>query len=80
MGDPAFDFANFAVNNSVPIGDGDPPEHVLMRFMSDFREAMWGAVQQTLSELEFDFAAYTAEHFERLERTAAEPRFSAALG
>ena len=80
MGDPAFDFANFAVNNGLPIAEDDPPEHVLMRFMSDFREAMWGAVQQTLSELEFDFSAYTAEHFERLEQTAAEPRFRKALG
>jgi aminoglycoside phosphotransferase (APT) family kinase protein len=80
MGDPAFDFANFAVNNGLPIVEDDPPEHVLMRFMSDFREAMWGAVQETLSELEFDFAAYTAEHFERLERTAAAPRFHDALG
>jgi hypothetical protein len=51
----------------------------LMRFMSDFREAMWGVVQTAISELDFDFAAYTAEHFERLERTAAEPAFRAAL-
>jgi aminoglycoside phosphotransferase (APT) family kinase protein len=80
MGDPAFDFANFAVNNGLPLGDDDPPEHVLMRFMSDFREAMWGAVQQALSKLEFDFAAYTAEHVERLEQTAAEARFRDALG
>ena len=28
----------------------------LMRFMSDFREAMWGVVQGTLSDLDFDFA------------------------
>ena len=27
-----------------------------MRFMSDFREAMWGVVQQAVSELDFDFA------------------------
>jgi thiamine kinase-like enzyme len=80
MGDPAFDFANFAVNNDLPIRDDDPPEHVLMRFMSDFREAMWGAVQQSLSEIDFDFSAYTAEHFERLEQTAAEARFREALG
>ena len=79
MGDPAFDFANFAVNNGLAIGDGDPPAHVLMRFMSDFREAMWGAVQQTLSELDFDFAAYTEEHFERLRQTAADPRFRLVL-
>ncbi len=51
-----------------------------MRFMSDFREAMWGVVQSVVSELDFDFDGYAAEHFERLERTAAEPGFRAALG
>ena len=51
-----------------------------MRFMSDFREAMWGVVQDVVSELEFDFEAYAAEHFERMERTAAEPGFRSALG
>jgi thiamine kinase-like enzyme len=91
MGDPAFDLANFAVNNGLDengdralldaYGAGDDYDiHVLMRFMSDFREAMWGVVQQALSELDFDFAGYAAEHFERLERTAGEPRFRAALG
>ena len=35
-----------------------------MRFMSDFREAMWGVLQGALSDLDFDFAAYAAEHFE----------------
>ena len=60
-------------------GGGDLEALVLMRFMSDFREAMWGVVQQALSELEFDFGAYAEEHFERLERTAAEPRFRSAL-
>jgi thiamine kinase-like enzyme len=89
MGDPAFDLANFAVNNSLdPDGDhellaayggGDPDTQVLMRFMSDFREAMWGVVQQVVSELDFDFAGHAAEHFERLEQTAADPRFRRAL-
>jgi hypothetical protein len=51
-----------------------------MRFMSDFREAMWGVVQQAISELDFDFRAYADEHFERAGRTAAEPRFARALG
>jgi hypothetical protein len=37
-----------------------------MRFMSDFREAMWGVVQQGISQLDFDFVAYSDEHFERL--------------
>ena len=50
-----------------------------MRFMSDFREAMWGVVQQAISELDFDFAAYTDEHFERLMQTASEARFREAL-
>jgi aminoglycoside phosphotransferase (APT) family kinase protein len=90
MGDPAFDLANFAVSNGLDeagdeallaaYGGGDPAVHVLMRFMSDFREAMWGVVQQAIADLDFDFAAYADEHFARLEATAAEPRFSAALG
>ena len=42
----------------------------LMRFMSDFREAMWGVVQAAVSKLELDCEAYAAEHFDRLERTA----------
>ena len=90
MGDPAFDLANFAVSNGLDedgdralldaYGGGGPDVHVLMRYMSDFREAMWGVVQQAISELDFDFAAYAGEHFARLERTAAEPRFRDALG
>jgi thiamine kinase-like enzyme len=89
MGDPYFDLANFAVNNGLDddgeralldaYGGGDERALVLMRFMSDFREAMWGVVQQTISALDFDFAAYADEHFERLERTAADQRFRAAL-
>ena len=51
-----------------------------MRFMSDFREAMWGVVQQAISELDFDFVAYADEHFERLRRTASEARFKAGAG
>ena len=90
MGDPYFDLANFAVNNGLDefserrllaaYGAEDPDAFVLMRFMSDFREAMWGVVQQALSELDFDFRGYATEHFERLVRTAAEPRFKAAFG
>ena len=47
-----------------------------MRFMSDFREAMWGVVQSAVSELDFDFDAYATTHFERLERTGEHPDFS----
>ncbi|MGZ4289438.1 MAG: phosphotransferase [Gaiellaceae bacterium] len=90
MGDPFFDLGNFAVNHELDAdgerlllesyGSGDVEALTLMRFMSDFREAMWGVVQQAISTLEFDFRAYADEHFARLERTAAEPGFRAALG
>ena len=95
MGDVFFDLANFSVNHELDedgarraargllrrrCAAGDRRVLELMRFMSDFREAMWGVVQAAVSELDFDFAAYAAEHFERLERTAAEPSFQAALG
>ena len=48
----------------------------LMRFMSDFREAMWGVLQGTLSDLDFDFAAYAAKHFERLRAPPKPTRAS----
>jgi len=89
MGDPFFDLGNFAVNHELDegaeadllaaYGSDDREALVLMRFMSDFREAMWGVVQQGISELDFDFQAYADEHFERLELTAADRRFRAAL-
>jgi thiamine kinase-like enzyme len=89
MGDPFFDLANFAVNNGLDdegeralleaYGSTDTRALTLMRFMSDFREAMWGVVQQAISELDFDFVSYADEHFERLSRTASEARFEAAL-
>jgi thiamine kinase-like enzyme len=93
MGDVFFDLANFAVNNGLSPEEtaellrayfGDVrPEHeralTLMRFMSDFREAMWGVVQQALSDLDFDFDGYAGEHFERLERIASERHFRKAL-
>jgi thiamine kinase-like enzyme len=89
MGDPFFDLGNFAVNNELgeegenellaAYGSDNGEALVLMRFMSDFREAMWGIVQLAISELDFDFGAYAEEHFERLARTAADPRFLKAL-
>ena len=93
MGDRFFDLANFSVNHGLS-GEENVEllrayfgelrdEHVralrLMRFMSDFREAMWGVVQQGISELDFDFAGYADDHFDRLERTAADPAFRSAL-
>jgi thiamine kinase-like enzyme len=93
MGDRFFDLANFSINHELDVaGDGqlleayfgrldEPDLHALrlMRFMSDFREAMWGVVQQGISELDFDFVSYADEHFGRLERTGADPLFQQAL-
>src|SRR5207237_3848329 len=67
VGDPFFDLANFAVNNGLDedgegvlleaYGSADTRALTLMRFMSDFREAMWGVVQQAIFELDFGFVA-----------------------
>ena len=89
MNDRYFDLGNLSVNNGFgPDEDrallelyfGEPATErrlaalALMRLVSDLREAMWGAVQQGRSTLDFDYAAYADEHFERLERAAADPR------
>jgi thiamine kinase-like enzyme len=89
MGDPYFDLANFAANMCLDeegelellaaYGANEHERLVLLRFMSDFREAMWAVVQQAISELGVDFRAYADEHFERLERATAEQRFHLAL-
>jgi thiamine kinase-like enzyme len=93
MGEPFFDLANFSVSNGLDeagddallaayLGDADESDQarlVVMRFMSDFREAMWGAVQEAVSALDVDFVAYADEHFERLEATAESARFRDAL-
>jgi thiamine kinase-like enzyme len=93
MGDPFFDLANFSINHELDVDasaalleaylgqvrEADAQALELMRFMSDFREAMWGIVQMAVSELDFDFVGYANGHFERLERTAASPAFVAAL-
>jgi thiamine kinase-like enzyme len=51
----------------------------LMRTVSDFREAMWGVLQQGISTLDVDFVGYASEHFDRLLAGATAPRFEAAL-
>jgi thiamine kinase-like enzyme len=93
MGDRFFDLANFTVNLRLDADAaalfldayfGQPSdEHTghlwLMRFMSDFREAMWGLVQLAVSSLEYDFTGYAEKHFERLEQTAGDPAFEEAL-
>jgi thiamine kinase-like enzyme len=88
MGHRLFDLGNLAVNNEFdeaaedrllasyfgePPSDGHRAALRLMRIMSDAREAAWGVVQSVISELDFDFGAYAARHFERLARAARDP-------
>lgn len=93
MGDPFFDLGNFSINHELTpeedayllaaYGDGRRTDHLarltLMRVVSDFREAMWGVLQQGISTLDVDFAAYAREHFDRLLVNAATPAFERAL-
>ncbi len=92
MGDRFFDLANFSINHELSdeenrtlleayFGTLRPEDEralQLMRFMSDFREAMWGVVQQGISELDFDFVDYATQHFSRLRATASSPEFEDA--
>ncbi len=64
--------------------DGDPrvdrlARLTLMRIVSDFREAMWGVLQQGISTLDVDFVAYADEHFDRLIANSSTPAFERAL-
>ncbi|MFL5725760.1 MAG: phosphotransferase [Chloroflexota bacterium] len=93
MGDPFFDLGNFSVNHGLTPDedtlllaayDGDVRRDrlarlTLMRVVSDFREAMWGVLQQGISTLDVDFAEYAGEHFDRLLAGATTPGFERAL-
>jgi thiamine kinase-like enzyme len=93
MGDPFFDLGNFSINHELTADqdevlllahDGTVAEArlarlTLMRVVSDFREAMWGVLQQGISTLDVDFRSYAGEHFDRLLANASTPRFERAL-
>jgi len=80
MGDRFFDLANLSVNHEFGPGEdehllgayfgeasaGSVASLGMMKFMSDFREAMWGVLQSGISELDFDFNGYASRHFDRL--------------
>ncbi|MEI6736954.1 MAG: phosphotransferase [Pseudomonadota bacterium] len=88
--DPFFDLANLSVNANLD-HDGDEKLLMLyfggtnsarwarlqlMKMMSEFREGMWGAVQQAISTIDEDFAAYTVDHLARAEHLVDAPEFS----
>ena len=88
MGDRFFDLANLSVNHEFAaaedrilltayFGKATKARFAslgMMKFMSDFREAMWGVLQSGISELDFDFNGYAAKHFERLAAHAGALR------
>ena len=94
MGDPFFDLGNFAANHELTdeedalllaAYDGRPAATDrlarlrLSRLVSDFREAMWGVLQQGISALDVDFVAYAGKHFDRLLDRASRPAFERQL-
>jgi len=90
MGDRFFDLANFSVNHEFSVEndramlrvyfgearEADLASVRMMRFMSDFREAMWGVLQSGISDLDFDFSGYAVQHFARLEAAAPDVKKS----
>jgi thiamine kinase-like enzyme len=93
LGDPFFDLGNFSINHELAPDEDEilltaydgtiRPDRLarlaLMRIVSDFREAMWGVLQQGVSSLDVDFVAYAAASFDRLLANAAAPRFERSL-
>ena len=93
MGDPFFDLGNFSVNHDLTPdedailleayeGEVRPARLArlsLMRVVSDFREAMWGVLQQGISSLDVDFVEYADEHFDRLLHNATGFGFEVQL-
>jgi len=89
MGDLFFDLGNLSINNGLSTGAQDLLLRLyfgdltaahrarlqLMRIMSDFREAMWGVVQQAISTLDFDYVGYADRHFTRCLANASDERF-----
>jgi thiamine kinase-like enzyme len=89
MGDPFFDLGNLAVNNGLSdraqeamldayfgrVTSGAIARLALMRIVSDFREAMWGVVQQALSVLDVDYVEYARRHFTRCLENAGGADF-----
>jgi thiamine kinase-like enzyme len=79
MTDPYFDLANLAANHGFDADAETALVHHyfgvvaetrlatlrLMKLVSELREAMWGVLQQAVSDLDVDFTAYATEHADR---------------
>jgi thiamine kinase-like enzyme len=88
MGHPWFDLGNLSVNNdfgettdnrllNAYLGEAPSAAQTatlkLMRVLSDVREGAWGVMQAQVSELEFDFEGYAAQHFARMRAAVDGP-------
>ena len=86
---PLFDLGGLASNNSLNAAQelamlehyyGVVPDAALlhryhaMKCASLMREVMWSMVSEAISELDIDYAAYTAENIQRFERALADFR------
>ena len=84
---PLFDLSNLASNNQLSrdqerwlleayfereISDGSWRAYHAMKCASLLRETLWSMVSEIHSEIDFDYAAYTADYLERFERSHAE--------
>jgi thiamine kinase-like enzyme len=93
MGDRFFDLANFASHHDLGpdeeaafltayFGESTPARLAavrLMRMMAAFWEGMWGVIQATCSELDFDFMGYADEHLSKVRASLADPGFDGWL-
>ncbi len=84
---PLFDLGGLASNNGLSAAQendmlthyyGAPPDagllhrYYAMKCASLMREVMWSMVSEEISDLDVDYAAYTAENLGRFERAIAE--------
>ena len=84
---PLFDLANLASNNGLsrgqerwlletyfdhPPGDRVWRAYTAMKCASLLRETMWSMVSEIVSQLDFDYPAYTAENRARFDRAYGE--------
>jgi thiamine kinase-like enzyme len=93
MNERCFDLGALAANNEMDADTEEAllhayfgtvtPRHrarlALMKVVSDFREAMWGVVQQGISVLEVDYTLYVDNHFDRLLRNASRADYRQLL-
>jgi thiamine kinase-like enzyme len=78
-GSPLFDLGGLAANNGLDRAQedwllatyyGSPPDadlwrrYAAMKAAAALREAMWSMVQEIHSDLDFDYAAYTADYLD----------------